>query len=94
MVYCITHAPSLDYITTLSMVMCMMIMSVGSWILLLHHIYSSTSELGDMYGLLYYSCTLSRLHNHPLYGHVYDDHVMKKHVLCNFCGCTLYISRL
>ena len=54
-------------------------------ILLLHHIYSSNSNLGHVYGLLYYSFTLSRLHNDPLYGHVYDDYVMKKHVLCNFC---------
>ena len=69
-------------------------MSVGSGILLLHHIYSSTSNLGHVYGLLYYSCTLSRLHNHPLYGYVYDDYVMKKHVLCNFSGCTLYLSRV
>ena len=29
------------------------------------------------------------LHNHPLYGQMYDDYVMKKHVLCNFCACTL-----
>ena len=71
------------------MVTCMMIMSVSSGILLLHHTYSSTSNLGHVYGLLYYSWTLTRLHNHPLYGHVYDDYVMKKHVLCNFCACTL-----
>ena len=53
----------------------MMIMSVGSGILLLQHIYSSTSNLGHVYGLLYYSSALSRLHNKPLYGHVYDDYV-------------------
>ena len=75
MVYCITHPPSLDYMTTLPMVTCMMIMSVGSEILLLHHIYSSTSNLGHEYGLLYYSSTLSRLYNHLLYGHVNDDYV-------------------
>ena len=52
MVYCITHPASLDYITTLSMVTCTMIMS---W--------------------KYMCCAIFVLHNHPLYGHVYDDYV-------------------
>ena len=43
-----------------------MIMSVGSGILLLQHIYSSTSNLGHVYGLLYYSSTFFTLHNDPI----------------------------
>ena len=45
MVYCITHPPSPDYITTLSKITCMR---------------------RNM------CCAIFWLHNHPLYGHVYD----------------------